>query len=181
MTPFIERRLSLATGAEVILRFYQPEPDGESCYRCEYQIDWPDRKRKFCGFGVDSVQALTIAMQMAHVELLTSAEGKSGALSWLGEADLGLPLAGEHRLKISNESTGAGPRSQIAAIFLHPSALALQRPLASHLSHPKNVPAVRADHEGVGATLSSRAFCRNARPLTINENRLTIRLPPANT
>lgn len=51
-----------------------------------------DRQCTFHGFGVDSVQALTIAMQIAHAELLTSAEGKSGALSWLGEADLGLPL-----------------------------------------------------------------------------------------
>jgi hypothetical protein len=92
MDAFIERRLELDTGAEVVLRFHKPEPDGES-YRCAYQIDWPDRQRESHGFGVDAVQALIIAMQMAHAELLTSAEGKSGALSWLGQADLGLPPA----------------------------------------------------------------------------------------
>jgi hypothetical protein len=32
-------------------------------------------------------------MQMAHAQLLTSPEGKAGELRWLGEEELGLPVA----------------------------------------------------------------------------------------
>ena len=32
----------------------------------------PDRQRRFHGFGVDTVQALMLAMMMVRVELLTS-------------------------------------------------------------------------------------------------------------
>ena len=95
MTVYVERRLELTDGREVIIRFLQPVQDvGESSYRCEYTIDWPNRQRTFYGFGVDAAQALIIAMCNSHAELLSSPEGKAGALQWLGEHDLGLPLAG---------------------------------------------------------------------------------------
>ena len=59
----------------------------------------PDRQRRFHGFGVDTVQALMLAMMMVRVELLTSPEGKAGALLWFGRRELGLPsdetLAGD--------------------------------------------------------------------------------------
>jgi uncharacterized protein DUF6968 len=92
MENFIERQLQLRGGGEVTVRFSQPRQDGDD-YRCEYQIDWPDRQRRFYGCGVDSVQALIGAMQNAHADLLSSAESRSGALSWLGQRELGLPLA----------------------------------------------------------------------------------------
>ena len=73
-----------------MIRFLQPQRNGDA-FRCDYQIDWPDRQRQFHGFGVDAVQALMLAMMMARVELLTSPEGKAGALLWFGRRELGLP------------------------------------------------------------------------------------------
>ena len=95
MTVYVERRLELTDGREVIIRFLQPVQEvGLDSYRCEYIIDWPDHRRTFYGFGVDAVQALVAAMCNSHADLLSSPEGKAGALQWLGEHDLGLPLAG---------------------------------------------------------------------------------------
>jgi hypothetical protein len=89
---FAERQLELRDG-DVIVRFFRPEPrDVDYC--CDCQINWPDRERRFQGYGVDAVQALWVAMCNAHAQLLSSPEGKAGRLLWLGELDLGLPLAG---------------------------------------------------------------------------------------
>jgi hypothetical protein len=88
---FIERQFELGDSASVVLRFLRPQPDGND-YRCTYQITWPDRERSAYGMGIDAVQALLLAMQMAHVYLLASPEYKAGALRYLGERDLGLPL-----------------------------------------------------------------------------------------
>ena len=89
---FIERRFDLADGAEVLVRFHRPAPD-DADYRCNYEIIWPDRKRAFHAIGIDEVQALILAIQMAHVDLLSSPEAKRGELTWLGSRDLGLPIA----------------------------------------------------------------------------------------
>ncbi len=53
---------------------------------------WPDGIRKSYAFGVDSVQALTLAMQKAHVDLLASPQSESGLLTWLGMREFHLPL-----------------------------------------------------------------------------------------
>jgi hypothetical protein len=90
---FIERRLELKGTVGVIVQFLRPVPDKES-YRCDYKIIWPDRERIFHGFGIDEVQALILAMQNAHADLLSSTESKTGLLTWCDERDLGLPLAG---------------------------------------------------------------------------------------
>ena len=95
---FIERRLELEGTAGVVVRFLKPVQDEED-YRCDYQIVWPDRERTFHGFGIDEVQAVLSAMQNAHAELLATAESKAGRLTWLGERDLGLPLAGAMKPK----------------------------------------------------------------------------------
>jgi len=92
-TAFIERRMELEGTGGVLVRFLKPVEDEED-YRCDYQIIWPDRERTFHGYGIDEVQALLSAMQNAHADLLSSTESKTGRLTWLGERDLGLPLAG---------------------------------------------------------------------------------------
>ena len=89
---FIERRFELGESAEVIVRFGRPVRDGQDFY-CEYEIAWPDRKQRHRAFGVDQVQALLLALKMAHARLVSSPEGKRGELRWLGEADLGLPTS----------------------------------------------------------------------------------------
>ena len=90
---FVDRRLQLTNGEEVVVRFLAPVDDG-TCHLCNYRIIWPDRERSFHGAGIDGVQALLHAMCNAHAELLASPEGKSGAIRWLGMEKLGLPLAG---------------------------------------------------------------------------------------
>jgi hypothetical protein len=90
---FIQRQFELATGSEVFVRFHRPAPDDDD-FRCNYEIIWPDRKRASYAVGVDEVQALILAIQKAHVDLLSSPEADRGELSWLGSPDLGLPLPG---------------------------------------------------------------------------------------
>jgi hypothetical protein len=89
---FIQRQFELANGSEVFVRFYRPAPDDDD-FRCNYEITWPDRKHAFHAIGIDEVQALILAIQMAHVKLLSSPEAKRGELTWLGTRDLGLPIA----------------------------------------------------------------------------------------
>ncbi len=88
---FIERQFELGGEARVVVRFLRPEPDGND-YGCDYSIVWPDRERRRRIFGIDAVQALLLAMQSAHVDLLLSPESKAGELRWLEQRDLGLPL-----------------------------------------------------------------------------------------
>lgn len=88
---FIERQFELSDGAQVVVRFHEPVADQDD-FRCDYEIAWSDAARKSHGFGVDAVQALLMAMQKAHIDLLASAHAKAGKLTWLGNHDLGLPL-----------------------------------------------------------------------------------------
>lgn len=88
---FVERQFELGDSATVTVRFPPPAPDGND-YRCDYKITWPDRARSAYAMGIDAVQALLLAMQWAHVDLLASPEHKAGARLYLGERDLGLLL-----------------------------------------------------------------------------------------
>ena len=87
----LERRFESAEG-EVVCRFYRPRFDGQD-FRCDYEIVWPDRRRASYAMGVDDVQAMLLAMQKAHADLLTSPERAAGGLTWLGQKGLGLPIA----------------------------------------------------------------------------------------
>jgi hypothetical protein len=87
---FIRRRFEFGEASEVEVQFYKPA-QRDVDYRCDYEIIWPDRKRAFSAFGIDEVQALILALNMVHAELLSSPEGKRGELRWLGSEDLGLP------------------------------------------------------------------------------------------
>lgn len=86
-----QRRFELRGSLEVVIRFSRPVPDGND-FRCRYEIVWPDRTHVSNGFGVDEMQALILAIEKAHVELLASPEGRRGELTWLGMRDLHLPL-----------------------------------------------------------------------------------------
>lgn len=79
-------------GEKAAVTFYAPRPDGDD-WRCDYRIEWPGRIRSSYAFGVDSVQALLLAMQMARADLTNAEEVKGRRLTWLGQSDLGLPKA----------------------------------------------------------------------------------------
>jgi hypothetical protein len=73
----------------VTVRIGKPFPDeeGQGSWYCPYSIEAGSTRRLFYGAGVDSLQALRIAISMIEAEL-TSKFGHLG-LTWLGERDLG--------------------------------------------------------------------------------------------
>lgn len=82
----------IVDGAAVSFRvvWMQPVADGND-WACEYRIEWPDRTWKLRRiFGVDSTQALILAMQTAAAELY----GAEPPVFWFEPDDtLGLPLS----------------------------------------------------------------------------------------
>ena len=88
--PFVERRFEL-DGGELVVRFYAPTkaPGGE--FQCHYSIGWPEREVRRYACGLDSVQALMLAMRTVHTDLVESAAYKDERLTWCDEADLDLP------------------------------------------------------------------------------------------
>lgn len=51
-------------------------------WSCRTEIHWPDGVYEFIGYGMDSVQALDIALQGIGMRLYFSDYHKSGQLSW---------------------------------------------------------------------------------------------------
>lgn len=88
---FVERRFTI-DGQEVACRFYQPEPDGQD-YVCRYEIMYADGVRTRRSPGIDQVQALLLAMQYAHTDLLAARDHDGRKITWLDSASLGLPIA----------------------------------------------------------------------------------------
>jgi Domain of unknown function (DUF6968) len=66
---------------EVPVRLFQPEND-EGMWICRYEIDWPSQKRSHFAGGVDSFQAVILALQMIGAEIYASAYHKAGSLKW---------------------------------------------------------------------------------------------------
>ncbi|TPK00928.1 hypothetical protein FJ872_30255 [Mesorhizobium sp. B2-5-9] len=86
------RRLFLVDGREVPCCFFRPEPEQGGDFQCRYEIGWTEGMRSRKAYGIDEVQALLLAMQMAHAELLSAREN-GRQVSWLDQRGLGLPLA----------------------------------------------------------------------------------------
>lgn len=79
-----ERRLIVddPTGdKEVMIRLHQPEAE-DGAWSCRYEIDWPGRSRSSRACGVDSMQALVLALQAIGIEIYSSSYHESGLLSW---------------------------------------------------------------------------------------------------
>jgi hypothetical protein len=89
--PFVSRTFVLGR-EQVLCSFDKPVADGND-FRCDYRIVFPTRERRTHAYGVDEVQALTLAMQRAHMDLLSAPERQNEKLLWLDMEDLGLPLA----------------------------------------------------------------------------------------
>lgn len=69
-----------------------PIPDDPQCnWYCPWQIVSPDWSREFYAGGVDSLQALLLAISIVRVHL-QSDSSRSETLTWLGEESLGLDL-----------------------------------------------------------------------------------------
>lgn len=89
---FVERQFD-NNGQAVICRFFAPtlEPAGE--YKCRWTIAWGEKTRQRHTCGIDGMQALLLAMRTVHTELIHSDAYAAGQLTYLEEADLGLPPA----------------------------------------------------------------------------------------
>ena len=72
----------------VSLRKFRDSQD----YYCPYEICWPNDRRISYAGGVDSVQALDLALKIVGVILYTSEYGKAGRLRWHEQRDLGFPV-----------------------------------------------------------------------------------------
>ncbi|WP_332676548.1 DUF6968 family protein [Brevundimonas sp.] len=86
-----EREFNTVIDGEVVpilVQWMKPTHEGLH-WRCDYSIAWPDRPvRRFHAMGVDSAQALILALYMVRAELETA----PSPVRWFdNEADLGLP------------------------------------------------------------------------------------------
>jgi hypothetical protein len=66
----------------VSVRIFAPKQEEPRVWLCAYEIDWPEGTRKFAAHGVDSIQAVEMALKMIGAELYTSDYHKSGLLTW---------------------------------------------------------------------------------------------------
>lgn len=94
--PVIARRVLLGRteqGDQVIaVSLFAPAADGEN-WSCAYEVDWPEAPRRNAALGVDSMQALVLALQMLGAELHAGRPVQIQSLEWLGtDGSLGLPL-----------------------------------------------------------------------------------------
>lgn len=86
--PFV-KRLFVVDSHDVECHFFQPQQVGGDSL-CRFEIGWPEGSASGGVYGVDRVQALSLAMQAVHAHLL-DARYNGREVSWLGEPALGLP------------------------------------------------------------------------------------------
>lgn len=55
---------------------------GKRDWSCAYEITWPDKPRRGFGYGIDSAQAMILALQAIGTDLYTSDYHRSGQLRW---------------------------------------------------------------------------------------------------
>ncbi|QAY78166.1 hypothetical protein [Sphingosinicella sp. BN140058] len=89
---FVIRRTFNVDGQKVGCRFSRPKAEGQS-YFCRYEIEWPEGTSSRRVGGVDEVQALLLAMQTAHTDLLIAREHDGRQVTFDNRQSLGLPVA----------------------------------------------------------------------------------------
>ena len=84
--------------AEIPIRLFAPEKTDGGAWSCRYEVDWPHGQWVHAAHGVDSVQAIFLAMQMIGAEIYASEYHKSGKLVFdeLGRG-YGFPIANSLR------------------------------------------------------------------------------------
>ena len=82
-TVVAERELRCGATAALI-RVFSPQPDQRD-WRCDYEIAWPSAPQRSYALGVDSWQALQLAMFKIATDVVTSEEFKAGRLSIFDE------------------------------------------------------------------------------------------------
>jgi hypothetical protein len=72
---------------DVFVRIFMPEAEN-GAVRCAYDIDWPNGKKSGATVGVDSIQAIFLALKMIGIDVYTSDYHRQGQLAWF-EANQG--------------------------------------------------------------------------------------------
>jgi hypothetical protein len=79
---------------DVTVSIFQPIEYETEKWGCDYQIEWPVRAKRKTIYGVDSMQALVLAMYLVPIELYISEPHKQGNLKWLEQGEgYGFPLS----------------------------------------------------------------------------------------
>ena len=93
----VTRRFDLTDGRHVDIYIWRPvediAPEG-SAFRCDCQIVGLGDEEAKAIFGVDAVQALTLALQWLGTILYDSPAFAAGDLTFFGDRELGLPTIG---------------------------------------------------------------------------------------
>ena len=77
---------------DVLVRIFSPKKQQKD-WSCQYEIDWPDQLITRKIHGVDSAQALVLAIYMVGTELYSSSYHKQGRLTLDGKkGDFGFPV-----------------------------------------------------------------------------------------
>lgn len=77
----------------VVLRIGVPVPDPNppgDAWGCPFRIDTGEQSKDVVCFGVDSIQALRLALDRANTELVSLARNRSSRCLWQGGEDLKL-------------------------------------------------------------------------------------------
>jgi hypothetical protein len=89
------RTLTLRDGGreiEIPIRIHAPAQDGAG-WSCRFEIDWPEGTQAMAAAGLDSIQALQLALEMIGANLYTSSYHRSGALVFDAPGDgYGFPV-----------------------------------------------------------------------------------------
>lgn len=66
------------------LRFEEPRPD-QNDWRCDYSLEWTGFHQRHYAMGVDSYQALLLALQTVPTMIEASADFRAGRIGALGK------------------------------------------------------------------------------------------------
>jgi uncharacterized protein DUF6968 len=70
---------------DVVVKLGRPVPDGNDCWKCEYEIKFGDATRTTAMHGGDALQALQLSMATLDMELKYGARNRAGVLYHLDE------------------------------------------------------------------------------------------------
>jgi hypothetical protein len=76
---------------ELLLELATPRAVGEAQWECRYRFSGPWADREFKIIGLDSLQALQLALVAAHGRISGWAKQFGAGVTWQGDADLCLP------------------------------------------------------------------------------------------
>lgn len=67
---------------EIPIHIFAPEQK-EKHWSCEFEVGWPDGTVRMAAGGIDSMQALHLALELIGAQIYASDHHASGKLEWL--------------------------------------------------------------------------------------------------